>query len=85
VRFLDADHGLIVLSLTGDGQSRVLSLRTTDGGQTWDRDRVPVSIGQFLLTHDGTILTVADLVDSGKITLLRTTAPASARRAKPPP
>jgi photosystem II stability/assembly factor-like uncharacterized protein len=85
VRFLDADHGLIVLSLTGDGQSRVLSLRTTDGGQTWERDRVPVSIGQFLLTHDGTILTVADLMDSGKITLLRTTAPASARRAKPPP
>ena len=31
------------------------------------------AIGQYYLTHDGTLLTVAVLVDSGKITVLRTT------------
>lgn len=73
MRFLDAEHGLVVLSLTRDGESEVLGLRTTDGGQTWQRERVRVAIGQYYLTHDGTLLTVADLVDSGKITVLRTT------------
>jgi hypothetical protein len=39
---------------------------------------VPASIGQLLLTHDGTILTVTDLINSNKVTVLRATTPSLA-------
>jgi len=73
VRFSDENCGMVILGLAGDGKSEVWAMRTANGGQSWDQENVPVSIGQFYLTHDGTLLTVADLVDSGKITVLRTT------------
>jgi len=73
VRFSDEHCGTVIMGLAGDGESEVWAMRTTNGGQSWDQGNVPVSIGQFYLTHDGTLLTVADLVDSGKITVLRTT------------
>lgn len=71
VRFWDADCGMVVLGLSGGGKSEVRAARTTDGGRTWERESVPVSIGQFYLAHDGITLTVADLIDSGRITVLR--------------
>jgi photosystem II stability/assembly factor-like uncharacterized protein len=74
IRFFDADHGLIVLSVKGEEKNEVLALRTTDGGQTWTQESVRASIGQLLLTHDGTILTVADFINSNKVTVLRATA-----------
>jgi photosystem II stability/assembly factor-like uncharacterized protein len=73
VRFVDADHGLIVLGLTTGTSSTVVALRTADGGQTWEQEPVPVQMGTFCLTHDGTLLTVADLMDSAELTLLHTT------------
>ena len=73
VRFSDEHCGTVILGLAGDGKSEVWAMRTTDGGQSWNHENVPVPIGQFYLTHDGTLLTVADLTDSGKITVLRTT------------
>jgi photosystem II stability/assembly factor-like uncharacterized protein len=73
IRFLDEHCGIGILGLAGDGKSEVWAMRTTDEGQSWDHENVPVPIGQFYLTHDGTLLTVADLADSGKITVLRTT------------
>ena len=73
VRFSDEHCGTVILGLAGDGKSEVWAMRTANGGQSWDQENVPVSIGQFYLTHDGTLLTVADLTDSGKIIVLRTT------------
>jgi len=58
MRFFDADHGLVVVSLVGGGSSEVLALRTTDGGQTWEEESVPTPIGTFYLTRDGTVLTM---------------------------
>jgi len=71
MRFWDADCGMVVLGLSGGGESEVRAARTTDGGRTWERESLPVSIGQFYLAHDGITLTVADLIDSGRITVLR--------------
>jgi hypothetical protein len=73
VRFSDENCGTVILGLAGDGKSEVWAMRTTNGGQSWDHESVPVSIGQLRLIHDGTLLTVADLTDSGKLTVLRTT------------
>jgi len=67
IRFFDADHGLIVLILMGEGD--VLAMRTADGGQTWEQESVPAEFGPLYLTHDGTILTVTGT--GGQITVLR--------------
>jgi photosystem II stability/assembly factor-like uncharacterized protein len=72
IRFLDADHGVIALSLAGGGNSQVVILRTTDGGQTWrQEDVMPASLLVSLyLSRDGSTLTVADKMES-KIIVLR--------------
>jgi photosystem II stability/assembly factor-like uncharacterized protein len=69
MRFFDAERGLIVLSLTGDEKNAILALRTADGGQTWTQEFLSSRIGTLYLTHDGTILTVTDLVNSNEITV----------------
>jgi len=83
VRFSDEHCGTVILGLAGDGKSEVWAMRTANGGQSWDQENVPVSIGQFYLTHDGTLLTVADLIDSGKITVLRVAAAQSQTESPP--
>ncbi len=74
MRFFDAEHGLIVLSLTGDEENEIVALRTADGGQTWARETVSSQIGTLYLTHDGTILTVTDLINSARVTVFGTTS-----------
>lgn len=69
IRFFDADNGLVVLSLVGQ-QSRVVALRTSDGGQTWQEEAVPAEIGVPHLTHDGSFLTVHSFHNTGAITVL---------------
>lgn len=69
MRFFDADNGLVVLSLVGQ-QSRVVALRTSDGGQTWQEEAVPAEIGVPHLTHDGSFLTVHSFHNTGAITVL---------------
>jgi photosystem II stability/assembly factor-like uncharacterized protein len=71
IRFFDAEHGLIVLSLVGGGRSKVVALRTADGGQTWAEEVVPAEIGVPYLTHDGRFLTIHSFFNTGKITVLR--------------
>jgi len=83
IRFLDEHCGIGILGLAGDGRSEVWAMRTMDGGQSWDHESVPVSIGQFYLTHDGALLTVADLVDSGQVTVLRVAAAQSQTESPP--
>jgi hypothetical protein len=68
IRFFDADHGVIVLSLAGGG-GNLLALRTADGGQTWEREPVPAKMGTLHLSHDGTILTILDTRND--VTVLR--------------
>ena len=71
MRFLDANHGIVVLSLVGGGESKIVALRTTDGGQTWEEEAIPTEIGKPYLTHDGMLLTVVSFLEVGEITVLR--------------
>jgi photosystem II stability/assembly factor-like uncharacterized protein len=69
IRFTDADHGLVVLSLEGGG-GEALVLRTADGGETWEQEDAPIPTGTLHLTHDGETLTVIDR-PAGQIIVLR--------------
>jgi len=75
IRFTDADQGTIILSLADNEESAVVAMSTTDGGQTWQKETVPVEFGSLHLTHDGRILTVARYSseddDTGEITILQ--------------
>jgi photosystem II stability/assembly factor-like uncharacterized protein len=70
LRFLDENNGLVALNVVGGGSAGVYVLRTSDGGSTWSEELLPVSIGMFFLTRDGTLLTHVDLLDHAKFTLL---------------
>jgi photosystem II stability/assembly factor-like uncharacterized protein len=78
IRFFDTRHAMIVFDFIGNGKSQVLALRTIDGGQTWTQESVPAKFGILYLSHDGTILAIADFMNSQEITVLRTAAPALA-------
>ena len=56
VRFVDADHGLVVLGLSG--KTNLIALRTADGGKTWKEESVPAELGKPYLSRDGRFLTV---------------------------
>jgi photosystem II stability/assembly factor-like uncharacterized protein len=71
MRFIDADHGIVVLSLAGGGDSQVVALRTTDGGQTWEEEIVPAKLSIPYLTRDGALLTLVGLLETSSITVLR--------------
>jgi photosystem II stability/assembly factor-like uncharacterized protein len=71
MRFTDADHGLVVVHLTGGLSSRVVALHTADGGQTWEQEEVmdvPLLVALYL-SHDGSVLTVTDHTESRVIVL----------------
>lgn len=70
IRFLDNEHGIVILNLAGGGKSKLLAFLTSDGGQTWEHAIVPVGLGVLFLSHDGKYLTVTDLFKAGKITVL---------------
>jgi hypothetical protein len=69
MRFFDADHGLVALSLKGEEGVEILTMRTADGGQTWEQESALATFGAPYLTRDGTMLTIVGL--SKKITVLR--------------
>jgi photosystem II stability/assembly factor-like uncharacterized protein len=56
VRFFDADHGLVVLGLSGN--TNLIALRTADGGKTWKKENLPAEVGKPYLSRDGKFLTV---------------------------
>jgi hypothetical protein len=62
MRFPDRDHGVIVLALVDDG-GKVRSLRTSDGGATWEKAELSIPIGVFRLSNDGSILTRVQSLD----------------------
>jgi len=71
VRFSDAGRGLVVVHLAGGLSSQVVTLRTTDGGRTWEQeDSMPVSqLISLYLSRDGSTLTIADQMESRAIVL----------------
>jgi photosystem II stability/assembly factor-like uncharacterized protein len=73
IRFLDADRGVVVISIAGGGESKVVALRTSDGGQTWEEEDVPAEVGIPYLSRDGEFLTVASWLSVGELTVLRYT------------
>jgi photosystem II stability/assembly factor-like uncharacterized protein len=70
MRFPDADQGIIVMSLLGGGDAKLVALRTIDGGQTWQEEAVPAEIGALHLTHDGRLLTIHSFLNTDTITVL---------------
>jgi photosystem II stability/assembly factor-like uncharacterized protein len=56
VRFSDADHGLVVLGLSGE--TKMIALRTADGGKTWKKESLPAELGKPYISRDGKFLTV---------------------------
>jgi photosystem II stability/assembly factor-like uncharacterized protein len=70
MRFSDADHGLIVVSpgdYGNDGQ--VMAFHTSDGGERWTSENVPVLSGSVYLSREAGYLTVITAYD--QLTLLR--------------
>ena len=56
VRFLDADHGLVVLGLSG--KTSMVALRTADGGKTWKEEGLSAGLGNPHISRDVKFLTV---------------------------
>jgi photosystem II stability/assembly factor-like uncharacterized protein len=74
VRFVDADRGLVVMHLAGGLSSRVVALRTADGGRTWEQEDVTTTslLVALYLSHDGSVLTITDHAET-KVIVLRYT------------
>lgn len=73
LRFFDADHGLVILSLAGGGASKVVALRTTDGGQTWNEQTIEAPYSTLYLTRDGKYLTTVSAFTNRDVTVFRYT------------
>jgi len=70
IHFLDNEHGMVILNIAGGGRSKLVALLTSDGGQSWENDTVPVGLGLLFLSHDGKYLTVTDFAGGGRFTIL---------------
>ena len=70
MRFSDAEHGLVVVSSSPFGEETpVIAFRTSNGGQTWNSEPIPVLAGPVYLARQGGYLTV--ITGTNQITLLR--------------
>lgn len=69
MRFTDVNHGLIVVSPADYGKGAVMAFHTSNGGQTWTSETVPVAAGPVYLAREGNLLTVITGVN--QLTLLR--------------
>jgi photosystem II stability/assembly factor-like uncharacterized protein len=56
VRFVDANHGLVVLGLSG--KTNLVAFRTADGGKSWKEESLPAELGKPYLSRDCKFLTV---------------------------
>ncbi len=70
MRFSDSQHGMIVVSSSPYATKEpVIAFHTSDGGQTWTSEMVPVLAGPVYLSRQGSLLTVISGVN--QLTLLR--------------
>jgi len=62
IRFTDAQHGEVAVSMQNKAEERIILLLTTeDGGASWVRETIPVLVAELLyISHDGSLLTIAD-------------------------
>ncbi len=70
MHFQDAQNGIMILALAGQGNASLHSLHTTDGGQSWQQHPIPMNLGSVYLSHDGRFLTVTELGGAGTINIL---------------
>jgi photosystem II stability/assembly factor-like uncharacterized protein len=72
VRFLDAEHGLVIVHEADDRHSQLIALSTSDAGQTWRQEVImeeaPILLSVYL-SHDASTLTVADKFTSEIVVL----------------
>lgn len=69
MHFSDDEHGMIVISSSPYGDaSPVVAYHTSDGGETWTSEMVPVLAGPLYLSRRGGYLTV--ITGANQITLL---------------
>lgn len=70
MRFSDSEHGMIVISSSPYAKpTPVLAFHTSDGGETWTSELVPVLAGPVYLAREGGYLTV--ITANGQMTLLK--------------
>ncbi len=57
VRFTDANHGMVVLGLSG--KTSMIALLTADGGKTWKEESLPATLfGAPYISRDGKFVTI---------------------------
>jgi photosystem II stability/assembly factor-like uncharacterized protein len=70
MRFSDSQQGMIVISSSPYGkQTPVMAFHTSDGGETWTSEPVPVLAGPVYIAREGGYLTV--ITANGQLTLLK--------------
>ena len=70
MRFADEQHGMIVISSSPYGKDEpVIAFHTSDGGQTWASELLPVLAGPVYLAREGGYLTV--ITGANQLTLLK--------------
>ena len=73
LRFLDDSHGMAVLHVTGNSQSKIVAFHTADGGVNWVREDViesPMFVSLYL-SHDATYQMITNMMDPEVILLQR--------------
>ena len=58
VRQVADQHGIIVLRLKTGDEENIMAYHTSDAGQTWTSEVVPVEPGSLYISRDGRLLTV---------------------------
>ena len=70
MRFADEQHGMIVISSSPYGKNEpVIAFHTSDGGETWASELLPVLAGPVYLAREGGYLTV--ITGANQLTLLK--------------
>jgi photosystem II stability/assembly factor-like uncharacterized protein len=73
LRFLDDQHGFVVLHISGNSQSKVVEFQTADGGMNWvstDVADTPMFVSLYL-SHDASYLTITNMMKPEIVLLKR--------------
>jgi photosystem II stability/assembly factor-like uncharacterized protein len=72
IRFADKNNGLVATSISGDGGSECVVMRTSDGGKTWQKETLPVKMAfTYYISRDCTLVTVIDFYYTDRIVVLK--------------
>jgi photosystem II stability/assembly factor-like uncharacterized protein len=71
IRFADENNGLVATSVSGDGGSECVIMRTSDGGKTWQKETLPIKMAlNYYINRDCTLITTIDFLLAERITVL---------------